>query len=67
MEDKISESCTVKIRGYKVPVMVYVDPTLFDKIEDARGLAKRSTFIEVVLDELFTGGIVDVRGDTNKI
>lgn len=58
MEEKLLKNCTLKARGYKVPVMVYIDSCLYSKIEDARGLAKRSTFIEAMLDELFnsTGG-----------
>lgn len=49
--------------------MVYVNTGLYNKIENARGLAKRSTFIEIMLDELFnsTGGVVNVRRDTNKL
>lgn len=58
LTDKRLGSGIIKNKGYKIPIMVYVYPDLFIKIEDARGLAKRSTYIEVALDDLFksTGG-----------
>ncbi|WP_163645491.1 hypothetical protein [Methanosarcina mazei] len=37
-------------KGYKEPVMVYVQPEVFKLIEANRGAVKRSTFCEMLLE-----------------
>lgn len=37
-------------KGYKEPIMVYVQPEVFKIIEANRGAVKRSTFCEIILE-----------------
>ena len=55
-------------KWYKIPAMVYVYSDLFIKIEVARGLTKRSTYIEVRLDCLInSNGNFDFRVISDKM
>jgi len=39
-------------RGFKEPVTVYVYPDVYRRIEEERGLVKRSTYVEMLLEEV---------------
>lgn len=44
------ESTNSHSKGYKEPIMVYVQPEVFKIIEKNRGAIKRSTFCEILLE-----------------
>lgn len=39
----------VRLKGNKVPVMVYIDPNVYIKLETVRGEIKRSTYLEKMI------------------
>lgn len=39
-------------RGFKEAVTVYVYPDVYRRIEEERGLVKRSTYVEMLLEEV---------------
>lgn len=52
---------TNNFRGFKEPVTVYVYPDVYRRIEEERGLVKRSTYVEMLLEE-----VLGIERDTSE-